>query len=197
MKKHTTTKTLLLGGSFNPIHNGHLIISRYIAESLGISKVLLIPSGNHPTKRKRDQLLPGDIRLEIIKEAIKNDPFFDVCDYELTQKDTTYTYKTIKWFQETFNKTKKETYWMIGDDIVNKVLRWHKIELLLETANIVVASRDPEKVREQDSKLIFVDTPLIDISSSNIRERVENNKSIDYLVPDRVNKYIKDNNLYE
>jgi nicotinate-nucleotide adenylyltransferase len=201
-------KILLFGGTFNPIHNGHLIISRSIAESLDIKKILLIPSGNPPYKKN---VLNPQIRLEMVKEAVGDDPFYEICDCEFNRKGPSYSIDTIKWIKERYGKRMEQVYWMIGEDNLEELPKWYGIDKLVSECRFVVACRmssekEIEKTWKKSVKrnpnleemhVIFLQSPIINISSTMIRSRVQEGKTIKYIVPESVENYIIKNNLYQ
>jgi nicotinate-nucleotide adenylyltransferase len=207
---------LFYGGSFNPIHNGHLITARYIAEKLKINKVILIPSGNHPLKRN---LLKFEHRYCMTCVAVENDKdLFEVSFCEQNTIGPSYTLDTVRHFRATLGNTIDKIHWLIGEDILPQLADWHGIEELSNEAIIVTASRPGYSLTEINRKWLIEEdfknplkknfnttsilnnimiTPQIDISSTNIRERVKNGLSIKNLIPEKVEKYIREKNLYK
>jgi len=201
-------KILLFGGTFNPIHNGHLIISRSIAESLDIKKILLIPSGTPPYKKN---VIDPQIRLEMVKEAVGIDPFYEICDCEFNRKGPSYSIDTIKWVKETYDKTMEQVYWMIGEDNLEELPKWYGVDRLVSECRFVVACRmsnEQEMKKRWEKSVIrnpgleemhvtFLQSPIINISSTMIRDRVKEGKTIKFIVPEAVEEYINYYNLYQ
>lgn len=203
-------KVLLFGGTFNPLHIGHLIISRDVAERLNISKVVLIPNGNPAHKEKT---IDKNIKLKMIQDFVKTDSFFDVCDFEINNPEKSYTYNTVKWYKKEYGLKTENIYWLLGRDSLCGIHKWHKIEKLIKECVFVVAPRD----LNDDFQLYKKDKPIIrsasiincngenssilfkgiNISSSNIRGKVKEGKSIKYLVPEAIEKNIEDFQLYK
>lgn len=197
-------RVLIFGGAFNPIHNGHLIACRALAEGLGIKEIILIPSGKHPYKH---DITDGTIRMEMLELAIEDEYLFSICDCEFNREGFSYSVDTARWIKEELYKKMEEVYWMIGQDNVKEIPKWYHAAEFVKEVRFAVASRqtnghefegtDEEKKILKKMHLDFIDTPVIEISSSMIRERVKQGKSIKHLVPDKVEKYIRDNNLYK
>lgn len=204
-------RVLIFGGTFDPIHNGHLIACRSVAEGLGIRKVILIPSGKHPFKH---DITPAEDRLEMTKLAVEDEPLFEVCDCEFNREGFSYSADTAVWIKHELYKKMEEVYWMIGEDNVSQIPKWHKAEDFVKEVRFAVACRQTDDYRgstedltaleaiawrkiHEEMEIEYIDSPIIEISSSTVRDRVKQGKSIKYLVPDAVEKYIKDNNLYK
>jgi len=196
-------RVLIFGGTFDPIHNGHLIACRTVAEGLGISKIILIPSGRHPFKH---DITEPYRRMDMVELAIDQEYNFEVCDCEFNREGFSYSADTAVWIKQELYKTMEEVYWMIGEDNVSQIPKWYKAEKFVKEVRFAIASRktsspilmetDEEKNIMDMMHLNYVDTPIIEISSSMIRERVKKGLSIKYMVPDEVEKYIKANRLY-
>jgi len=198
-------RVLIFGGAFNPIHNGHLIACRALAEGLGIKEIILIPSGKHPYKH---DITDGPTRIKMLELAIdEEESLFSICDCEFNREGFSYSVDTARWIKEELYKKMEEVYWMIGQDNVKEIPKWYRAGEFVKEVRFAVASRrtdnqefegtDEEKIIMNRMHLDFIDTPVIEISSSMIRERVKQGKSIKHLVPDKVEKYIRENNLYK
>ena len=197
-------KIAVFGGSFNPIHMGHLIAANYAIINGGMDKVLFVPSGNHPFVEKRN-LTSSDIRLEMVDSAIKNDDYFQVSSIEIDSQEISYTYDTILKLNEIFSED--ELFFIIGYDILFDLPKWKKIKELSKICSFIVMNRDTDRNKELKSivdkliekynmKLNFVDSPIVDVSSSDIRKLISENKRVNYLVPDTVLEIIKREGLY-
>ena len=196
-------RVLILGGAFDPIHNGHLIACRSLAEELGIKDIILIPSNNHPDK---PNMTSAKARMDMVKLAAEQDCSFQIGYCEFDRKGKSYSIETASWIKNELGKNPEEIYWMIGADNVNEISKWHQAEKLVKEVRFVVANRKTSNSvfvgTNKEKKIIdkmhieYVDTPIIEISSSMIRDRVKNDKSIHFLVPDNVAAYIEENNLY-
>ena len=197
-------RVLIFGGTFDPIHNGHLIACSKVAEGLGIKRIILIPSGKHPYKH---DIPAPEIRMKMVEDAIEDEPLFDVCDCEFNREGFSYSADTAVWLKEDLGRKMEEVYWMIGADNVTQIPKWYKAEEFVKQVRFAVANRKTDNkefegtyIEKDIMKMMhvtYVDSPVIEISSSMIRDRVKQGKSIKYLVPESVEKYIKDNNLYK
>ena len=213
-------RIVLFGGTFNPIHFGHLIVARAVAEHLHFEKVTFVPAAQPPHKGAGGHIeglsgaVPGVAaaeRLEMVRRAIAGDPLFDVTDIELRRPTPSYTFETLMAIR-TEQGLDVELVWIIGADMLGELHTWHRAEEVVDMARIVTAARPPwsersagalERLRVrfdagQIARLAegIVPTPLIDISSSQIRRRVRSGKSIRYLVPESVREHIMDKGLY-
>ncbi|NLN14458.1 MAG: nicotinate-nucleotide adenylyltransferase [Tissierellia bacterium] len=195
----------IMGGTFNPIHHGHLILSEYIRTEAGLDKIVFIPTGLPPHK-VGEEVLEGRIRLEMVQLAIRNNPYFAWSDMEIRRKETSYTIDTIGELKRLYDKA--QLYLIIGADNLLSIHTWKDYKRVLEEVNIIVANRLGSKrllVVEEIERLNNslgvniknINSPIIEISSTEIRERVRQNKSIKYLVPELVEDYILRNNLYK
>lgn len=189
-------RTLLFGGSFNPIHNGHLIVAREVAEQLRVDRLILIP-GRNPPHKARSGLASAEHRLAMCRLAVEGETLFEVSDWETHQEGPNYTLLTV----EHFRKTLPDDWlaWLIGMDSLIDLPTWHQVGRLAQACTLVTAARpgfEMPDLRElarltapNDLQRIVehtLETPRIDISSSQIRARLVEGRSIRYLVPDAV-----------
>lgn len=196
----------IIGGSFDPIHLGHLAMAEYLRELKNLDKIIFIPTGNAPHKTYESL---ADQRLEMVKLAIEDNKYFSFCEIEVLKETTSYTAETLKTLKEKCPEA--ELNFIIGMDNLFSIEKWYKIEELGKLTNILVSNRiykegislgeTMKKCRylqdEFSLKIDIVDSPIFEISSSDIRQRIKNNKSIKYLLPKKVEDYIKDNGLYK
>ena len=198
---------LLFGGTFDPIHNGHLIVARAVAEQLAVEKVVLIPSAVPPHKMDQ-QISPAADRLQMTQLAVSEDYLFEVSDCELHRTGPSYTLETVLHFRQLCGPA-AQLFWLIGADTISDLPGWHKIANLLEHCTIVTAARCGCEMNNwhllsdklsshqiQQLKKHVLQTPLIEISATEIRRRVMQNQSIQNLVPPMVNDYIVSSDLY-
>jgi len=200
----------LYGGSFNPIHFGHLISARSVAEQLGLAKIVLIPSASPPHKRTED-LAPAADRLEMARLAVASDLLFEVDDLELRRTGPSYTFDTVTEYRARVGADTR-LCWLIGADSLPELATWSRIARLVEAVEIVTAAR-PGWHRTDDElralraaigdnavgKLLrsCLVTPEIEISASEIRARIRTGKPVRYLVPGAVAEYIDRQRLYK
>jgi len=201
-----SAETILFGGSFDPVHNGHLAIARTVAKALGATKVVLLPAGANPLKPA-----PGasnQDRLAMLQLATQDDPLFLVSDIELQRTPPTYTIDTIETLFEKDTPDEKPRF-LIGADSLQDLPRWHRLSDLVDHVRFVVACRPPqtrdaveayiESIRHdlpKQADLCAVETDLIDIASSTIRQRVAAGQPITEFVPPAVAAYIQTHSLY-
>ncbi len=197
----------LFGGSFNPIHCGHLIVARAIAEKLDLERVILLPSLNPPHKGDR-KLLDAGHRAEMVKLAIAGEPLFEFSDYDLTRGGPSYTIDTVLHFRKAL-AADVELFWLIGADSLSELTTWHRVPELIDACHITTAHRPGSdaidwkelgtgltKARVARLRAGVVNTPRIEISSTDVRRRLRAGLSVRYLVPDRVYAYILCHRLY-
>ena len=208
----------ILGGTFNPIHLGHLRVAEEIGEDLGLKKVYLIPSGKPPHKNQ-EPLADFFHRLEMVKLASKTSPILEVWDIEGKRPGLSYSIETLRLFHSHFGSN-LELFFIIGADAFIEIKTWKKYQDLFAYASFIVVNRpgfNKEKfltfldslnagfLWDQKRKcschpsgniLLNKDTTLIDISATKIREMVAMKKSIRFLVPEVVREYIEKAGLY-
>jgi len=178
------------GGTFDPIHHGHLILAREAVETLGLDRLYFIPNAVSPHKTAI-QSAPAALRAEMIRAAIENEPRFDIEDMELARPGVSYTIDTLLALRERFGAAAKFFY-LIGEDNVASLATWRRIDELHHLATFVVLCRS-----EQSTPLPYVTLQRrIDISATEIRKRIANGQSIRYLVPDKVHDLIREHSIY-
>jgi nicotinate-nucleotide adenylyltransferase len=193
-------RRLCFGGSFNPVHHGHLICARAVAEARGFERVVLIPSAQPPHKLETAELAPPQDRLAMCREAVEGDDLFEVSDIELSRSGPSFTIDTVL---ELRRQGWKKVAWLIGADMVATLPKWRRPVELMREAELVVMARPgwlfdweglpPEYRHLKDN---VVPAPLIDISATDLRRRVAGGRSVRYLTPDRVAEYIRRTGLY-
>ncbi|OGS17618.1 MAG: nicotinate (nicotinamide) nucleotide adenylyltransferase [Elusimicrobia bacterium RIFOXYA2_FULL_40_6] len=188
----------LFGGTFNPIHHGHLIIAESARSYFRLDKVILIPSGKPPHK-PGIPIASKEHRLKMVMIAIEDNPYFSASDYELQKTDLTYTFDTIQYFKNLYPKD--ELYFIMGLELLLEIDTWKKGEHILDECKFLVGlkpnfsvARIPDKVK---NKVKFFHIPFIDISSTLLRGYLSRNVSLRYLTPETVRKYISKNKLYQ
>lgn len=194
----------IMGGTFDPIHNGHLIVAEYTRTYLNLDRIIFIPSGKHPFKDNKKVTDPNK-RMDMISLSIESNKYFNLSDIEINREGITYTIDTIKTLKAYYKKD--EIFFIIGSDILFQIEKWKDFDHLIEIVRFALISRPSDNNIEATNKLkdlkekykiniIEVEAPLIDISSTEIRNRVKEGLSIKYLVPELVNNYIIEHNLY-
>jgi len=201
-------KIVLLGGSFDPVHHAHLICARVVAEAVGVDRVVLVPATQPP--HKKGTVASGADRLAMLRRAVADDSLFEVDDVELRRGGASYTYDTLAAVRR--QRPHAKLFWVVGADMLRDLPLWHRAGEVLELADLMVMVRPPwdrtldqafadvEKQLGAEAiarlRLNVVPTPLVDISSTEIRRRVAAGLSIRYLVPDAVSEYILHHGLY-
>jgi nicotinate-nucleotide adenylyltransferase len=191
---------LCFGGSFNPLHIGHLLVARAVAESRNFQQIVLIPSAQPPHKTRTYDLAKSCHRLGMCQAVSHADPLFQVEPIELERTGPSYTIATAR---ELSGRGWGRVSWLIGADMLQILPKWHMPDELLREVDFVIARR-PGSVIDWDAlppefhilKANVVDAPLIDISATEIRQRLREGRSIRYLVPPEVEQYIRDHHLY-
>jgi nicotinate-nucleotide adenylyltransferase len=182
-------------GSFNPIHNGHLIIANHIAENCAVDKVWFVLSPHNPLKETRSLLNEYD-RLHLVKLAIKDNPKFSASDIEFKLPKPSYTIDTLTYLRE---KYPTNTFSVImGSDSFQNIHRWKNFEYLIANYSIIVYNRPSFPITNTyNATLTILDAPMLDISATYIREQIKQGKSIRYLAPIEVSDYILENKYYQ
>ena len=201
-------KIALFGGTFDPIHLGHTTVAADAAEHIGAEKIVFVPAKRSPLKGFLPRANDND-RLNMISLAIAGEKNFQVSDYELKRPAPSYTLATIRKFQADYgNET--SIHWLIGADGVDDLTYWYKITELIDACNLTTMYRagcEPpdfakfEEIwgRERIEKLQrnIIRTPLVDISSTEIRNRIAENGDFAKMLPPAVADYIRKNGLYQ
>jgi len=179
----------IYGGTFDPVHHAHLILARDAVESLGLDEVIFVPAAISPLK-KAAPVASGELRLAMLRAAIKGEPKFAVEDCELRRPPPSYTIDTVEELRE--RKSDTAIYCLIGEDNVETLPKWHRFDALKNMVRFVVLDRTGE--RSSDSYPLI--RRNIDISATGIRRRVASGRSIRYLVPPAVEEIICREKLY-
>ena len=183
----------ILGGTFDPIHIGHLIAASSVYEALNLDSVVFIPAGDPWQKRDRD-LSKGQQRLEMVKLATENDARFQVSDLEISRSGPTYAVDTVREWKRL--NPSNELFWIVGSDALSGIPSWHEWEAFVSEVTIVAVNR----VGQNDSvpfDFVSVDMPEVRISATELRDRFTNGLDTQYLVPKNVSQYISDQGLYQ
>jgi nicotinate-nucleotide adenylyltransferase len=195
-------KIAVLGGTFNPIHYAHLIIAEEVRDRLSMDKVLFIPTYIPPHKDvKPEEKIKEEHRVNMVKIAIKDNPFFDIDLYEIEQKGVSYTHKTLKHLYQKY-ETEKKILFIIGADLIPELYKWKNFDELIELCSFVALERgdiQPKYYTDQYPFLLILDNDIsMDVSSTGIRKRVRENRSVRYLLPNKdVESYLIEHKLYK
>lgn len=186
----------IFGGTFDPIHHGHLITAQSVKEIRELDKIIFIPAYISPHKQ-HEKASSAEHRLNMLRLALDDIPFFECSDYEIKQHSISYTVDTLREFKKKYNHIDL----IIGYDNIFKFHTWKEPDEILKLADVVVlkrkSSHPPDFIDKYVQSAIFVQTRGIEISATDIRHRVHNNLPIHYLVPKEVEDYIIKNKLYK
>lgn len=194
----------VLGGTFDPFHNGHINIAYESLYRLKLDEIIFMPAGSPP--HKSDKIITSpEIRYDMIKQSIAGEEKFKISRYEIDKKGYSYTYKTLEYI----NRVEKDTelFFITGVDCLMYIDEWKNPEKIFEFSRFVVLNRpgyDKVDIMKKKSEVekkykhnvIFIDIPLLDVSSTEIRKKVSKHEEIKYLVPKEVYDIIKNNKLY-
>ncbi len=188
----------ILGGSFNPVHIGHLLVAEDIIEKLRLDKVIFIPAYDPPHKKK---LLDFTQRWQMLKLAIAKNPLFEISDIEKQRSGKSFTIDTLRVLKKQYPKDK--LFFVMGTDQFAELSTWKEPDKLFQLAKIIVMRRPgfklkkhPNKIAAKERLVTFLDVIQIDIASADIRNRIKNSLSVRYMLPEPVLHYIIRNRLY-
>lgn len=198
-------KVGIMGGSFNPIHIGHLIIAEKAREQFALDEVLFMPCALNYMK-DASELLPSSIRAKMVSLAIEDNPFFTLSTMEIDKEGNTYTYETMESLKS--QNPDNEYYFILGADSLWTIADWREPERIFASCTILAAVRDNKTTRDMNKQIkllkdefnadiYLLQAENIEISSSNIRKLVREGASIRYMVPEAVYDYIVENALYK
>ena len=182
----------ILGGNFNPVHNAHLIVADQVRQQLGLDQVLLMPEYQPPHVDKKETI-PEHHRLKMLELAIEGIEGLDIETIELERKGISYTYDTMKILTEQHPDT--DYYFIIGADMVDYLPKWYRIDELVDMVQFVGVQR-PRYKGGTSYPVIWVDVPLMDISSSMVRDFLAQGRKPNFLLPQPVLDYIEKEGLY-
>ena len=185
----------ILGGTFDPPHRAHLLMAAEAADRLPLDRVLFMPAPAPPHKSTGD-LSPFDVRARMVELAIQDDERFELSFLEQFREGFSYTHELLEHFTKNVGD---EVYFIVGADSVNDFPTWKKPEKILQLATLVVFPRTGYSSRVPiagEASVVLFEEPLIDLSSSDLRERIRNGEPVEGDVPDAVLRFILDNSLY-
>jgi nicotinate-nucleotide adenylyltransferase len=183
----------ILGGTFNPIHYGHLILGEQVLGQLKLDRVIFIPTYMPPHKSNKD-LIAATHRLKMIELAANGNPHFAVSDIEIKRKGKSYTVDTLREIKR--QNPSADLFFICGSDLVNEIPTWKNVDVIHSLAKFVLAKRPGFGKRLSGRSFLKIHVAQVDISSSLIRGLVRQGRSIRYLTPGRVVAYIEKHRLY-
>jgi nicotinate-nucleotide adenylyltransferase len=194
----------ILGGTFDPVHIAHLMLADFACKELSLDKTLLMPTGESPHKEE-ERLTPLKDRLAMLELAAEENPHLELSLFEVEAKEKSYTYRTAERLHEHFPE--EDFYFIMGGDSLGYFDHWVHPEIIAKYLHLAVtirgemdekaARKQAELLREKfDADISFFSLPSMELSSTMIRERIKQEKSIHYLVPERVLEYIENKGLY-
>lgn len=193
-----------LGGTFNPIHLGHLLLGEWAKEVADLDEIWIIPSGISYLKRDQ-KILSGEERISLIECAIQNRKDFKCCDIEVKRNGNTYTYETLQELKSQYPSY--EFYFITGADCLFSIENWKNPEEIFKLCTLLAATREQTSMEEMerkkkeleekfDAKIMLFQFMNLEVSSTMIRERIREGKSVRYLLPDIELEYIKEKGYY-
>lgn len=192
------SRLVVFGGSFNPPHVAHLAVAEAAVHELKAQLVLWMPAATSPHKQGEPSNIPAAHRMAMVEEAIEDNERFVLSDWEMNRGDVSFTVDTLQAL--TSEQADIEIFLLMGGDSLAQFHRWKEPEAILSMARIAVYPRPGDMLESISEELLshvhVIDAPGIDLSSTELRDRVQKGKSIRYLVPDAVLSYIKSHGLY-
>ena len=190
-------RVCIFGGTFDPPHIGHLLIAQTVCEAENFDKILFMPANRPPHKKNISGV---EDRLAMLNIAIEGNPNFEISDLEIKRGGVSYTIDTLKALKPSIVTEKDDLFYLIGSDSLLELSHWKEPRDILKNCNVVVAIRPGFRPSDIPAWILhriqFANVPRFEISSSNIRTRWRENKTIRYLVTLPVWKYINQNQLY-
>lgn len=184
----------IFGGSFDPVHLGHLFIADEVIHAFGYERVIFVPAYQAPHKNDRPSAAEED-RLAMLQAAVADRPEFEIDEYELEQREVSYTINTIRYLRERYPDEPRPGL-IIGDDLTHGFATWREADKLPQLVDILVAYRQGEIDTSQIGRYRRIDNAPLPVSSSEIRARIRGGRNFRYLVPDTVHAMITAQSLY-
>jgi nicotinate-nucleotide adenylyltransferase len=191
----------IFGGSFNPIHIGHLIIAEYFFVQQNLDKVIFVPTYISPFKQDQIKLIADEDRLAMVKLITETDERFELDDFEIESKGVSYTFNSVNHIKSRYPNS--ELTLLIGFDNLHDLHKWYEFEKLAELVTFCVANRKSDSPINEKMpslgatvRLNYINSPKIEISSSRIREAIKSGEAFKYMLHPAVFEYIKSKKLY-
>ncbi|MDN4472413.1 nicotinate-nucleotide adenylyltransferase [Demequina zhanjiangensis] len=183
----------VLGGTFDPIHHGHLAAASEVRAALDLDRVLLVPTAAQPFKDAHGHA-PVEHRLAMCRRAVAEDPYLEVSTVDIDRGGTTYTVDTLADLQS--QQPEARLFFIAGADALARLSEWRDADRLLELATFVAVTRPGHVMTDSSGAFAVVEAPALDVSSTDVRRRVGEGRPIRYLVPHAVADYIEEHDLY-
>ena len=195
----------ILGGTFNPVHMGHLFMAEYARVEMNLDMILFIPTGV-PYMKNNKEILSSDIRMQMLEMSITSNSFFATSDIEIKREGNTYTFETLEELHQLYPNA--DLFFLVGADCLFTIEHWYQPQRIFDNCTLLAANRNDVPQMELLEKKKFLenmfqaqvrllDVPQMDISSTKIRENIKSGRSIRYMVTDAVHDYILQNNFYQ
>jgi nicotinate-nucleotide adenylyltransferase len=185
----------ILGGTFNPIHIGHLILAEEAYHKLKLDKLIFVPAFVPPHKAA-EVIIDPKHRLKMVKLAIEDNPSFDISTIEVDARKKSYSIDTLKEFRSRFGQD-SQLFFITGSDSLKDLFSWKDVNDIFKISKFIVASRPGYPFKEVPKEVETVVITPIEVSSEDIRKRLKEGRSIRYLVPEKVRQYILEQGLYK
>ncbi len=197
----------IMGGTFNPIHIGHLLLAEWVLDALQLKEIWFIPTGN-PYKKRASELVSGDERYHMTTLAIQNNSHFKCLDMEIRREGYTYSYETLELLKEKYPEN--DYFFITGADCLFSIDSWKYPERIFQCCTLVAAVRDQVSIKEMEKqklrleqkfsldcqKIVLFPFIQLPVSSTEIRQRISKGQSVKYLIPENVLSYIKEKGFY-
>ena len=194
----------LMGGTFDPIHYGHLLAAEVARWTFALDKIIFIPAAVPPHKADRKKITSASCRLAMTGQAIASNPHFYLSDLELKRQGPSYTVDTVREIKRLYPQN--QIYFITGADAIMEILTWNRVEELMSLAYFITATRPGFKLERLwdylqnfpwKERVQIMEIPGLAISSTEIRQRVQAGQPVKYLVPEAVENYIYQQKLYQ
>lgn len=184
----------ILGGTFNPIHLGHLILAEEVRQKIELSEVVFVPT-NVPPHKDNGEIIPAPHRLKMLRLAIRDNPYFSVSNIEIKKGGLSYTIDTIKELKKIYHE--HELFFLIGSDLFKYLNEWKDLKEIIALVKFIVAARPGFPLKNLPAYITTIDIRAVGISAFEIRQCIKQNRSFRYLVPEAVRNYILKKGLYK
>jgi len=191
-----TERIGLMGGTFDPVHHGHLFAAEEVRYAFSLDKVVFVPAG-HPWQKAETSVTPAELRYEMTRIATAGEPAFEVSRIEIDRSGPTYTVDTLRELRKC--SPSAELFFITGSDAILQILTWKDADAALQLATFVAVTRpthDLSAVKNLPARIEILEIPALTISSTDIRRRIAEGRPVRYLLPDAVASFIDEHGLY-